>query len=203
MTVETGRESVVDIACVVNGVPWRGPVAVGGTVLDLLRGEMGLRGAKRGCELMTCGVCTVLVDGRPISACGMFAVDLDGCELRTVEGLSAGGGEPAGAVTANAEPSSGELSPLQREFADRVAAQCGYCTSGQLMSATALIASHADERLSRDEIRRWMQTNLCRCGSYGGVVEAIEAAHARLRHTSPDPDPDPSDASRAGRREPS
>jgi aerobic carbon-monoxide dehydrogenase small subunit len=105
-------------------------------------------------------VCTVLLDGRPVSACGVFAVDADAASIRTVEGLQNGA----------------ELNALQQAFADRVAAQCGYCTAGQLMSATALIESH--ESLNREQIRRWMQTNLCRCGSYTGVIEAIETVHA-------------------------
>jgi aerobic-type carbon monoxide dehydrogenase small subunit (CoxS/CutS family) len=149
----------VEITCTVNGVPWHGRAPVGGSLLDLLRGPLGLTGAKRGCEMLACGVCTVLIDGRPVSACGMFASDLDGTAMRTVEGLAPGG----------------ELSDLQRAFADRVAAQCGYCTSGQLMTATALIETHAE--LTRADIRDWMRTNLCRCGSYAGIVEAVEAAH--------------------------
>ncbi len=154
----------VEIRCVVNGVSWRGAVPADGALLDLLRGPLGLHGTKRGCEMLACGVCTVLVDDRPVSACGMFAVDVDGAQVRTVEGLGDGDGDGDG------------LGPLQQEFAARVAAQCGFCTSGQLMSATALIETHP--AVTRAEIRDWMSTNLCRCGSYAGIVEAVEAAHA-------------------------
>jgi aerobic-type carbon monoxide dehydrogenase small subunit (CoxS/CutS family) len=109
---------------------------------------------------MACGVCTVLVDDRPVSACGMPAVDIDGARVRTVEGLGAGG----------------QLDALQRAFVSHVAAQCGYCTPGQLMSATALIDS--GPALTRAEIVDWMRTNLCRCGSYAAIVDAIATAHA-------------------------
>jgi xanthine dehydrogenase YagT iron-sulfur-binding subunit len=153
----------VDIECVVNGVAWRGAVPAADSLLDLLRGPFGLHGPKRGCEMLVCGVCTVLVDGRPVSACGMFAADADGAEVRTVEGLADGEG----------------LSPLQRAFADRVAAQCGYCTPGQLMTATALLESHGV--VTRAQAREWMCANLCRCGSYAGIVEAVLAAHTADR----------------------
>ena len=152
-----------EITCTLNGKRWRGRVPTTRTLLELLRTDMGLRGTKRGCEMMSCGVCTVLLDGRPVSACGVFAVDVDAASVRTVEGLQSGE----------------DLNALQQAFADRVAAQCGYCTAGQLMSATALIESH--ESLSREQIRQWMQTNLCRCGSYTGVIEAIEMVHAQIR----------------------
>jgi xanthine dehydrogenase YagT iron-sulfur-binding subunit len=153
----------VDIECVVNGVAWRGAVPAGASLLDLLRGPFGLHGTKRGCEMLVCGVCTVLVDGRPVSACGMFAADVDGAEVRTVEGLADGE----------------ELSPLQRAFADRVAAQCGYCTPGQLMSATALLETHGV--VTKAQAREWMCANLCRCGSYAGIVEAVLAANSTDR----------------------
>jgi aerobic-type carbon monoxide dehydrogenase small subunit (CoxS/CutS family) len=156
----------VEIGCVVNGVVWRGVVPAGASLLELLRGPLGLRGPKRGCEMLVCGVCTVLVDGRPISACGMFAADVDGAVVRTVEGLAEGD----------------RLSALQRAFADRVAAQCGYCTPGQLMSATALLEIHGV--VTKAQVREWMCANLCRCGSYAGIVDAVLAADAadRLRN---------------------
>jgi aerobic-type carbon monoxide dehydrogenase small subunit (CoxS/CutS family) len=159
----------VAISCKINGTSWHGSVPAAGTLLDLLRRDLGMVGTKRGCELLTCGVCTVLVDGRPVSACGMFAVDIDGTDVRTIEGLRV----------------DGELNVLQRAFADRVAAQCGFCTSGQLMAATALIESHPG--LARAEIVAWMRANLCRCGSYVGIVEAITDAHAAVWGATTDP----------------
>ena len=149
------------ITTTINGRPWSGTVRADGTLLDLLRDGLGLLGTKRGCEWMSCGACTVIVDDRPVSACGFLAVDIDGVTVRTVEGLAS---------------ADGTVTPLQQAFVDNVASQCGYCTSGQLMSATALLESAA--RPSREEIRRWMQANLCRCASYVGILAAIEHAAA-------------------------
>jgi aerobic-type carbon monoxide dehydrogenase small subunit (CoxS/CutS family) len=154
-------EEAVGIRFEINGEPWEGTVPPTEVLLDFLRGALGLIGTKRGCEWMSCGVCTVLLDGLPVSSCGMLAADVDGAEVRTVESLSAGG----------------ELTPLQAAFVERVGSQCGYCTPGQLMTATALLET--GEPLTPERVKDWMQTNLCRCGSYVGILEAIEAAAAR------------------------
>jgi aerobic-type carbon monoxide dehydrogenase small subunit (CoxS/CutS family) len=151
------------ISTTINGTGWTGEVRPGGTLLDLLRDELRLLGTKRGCEWMSCGACTVLVDGRPVSSCGFFASDVDGASVRTIESLAG---------------PDGELDPLQQAFVTNVASQCGYCTSGQLMSATALIESGL--RPTRVEIQRWMQTNLCRCAGYEGILDSIETALARV-----------------------
>ncbi|MGR3911434.1 (2Fe-2S)-binding protein [Burkholderia sp. SR8] len=145
------------------------------TLLDALREYAGLTGTKKGCDRGQCGACTVLVDGRRINACLTLAVMHEGQRITTVEGLARGG----------------VLSPVQRAFVEYDAFQCGYCTSGQVCSATALLdefsagaasAATADVRqrpaqLSDDEIRERMSGNLCRCGAYSNIVAAVRAAH--------------------------
>ena len=149
------------LSLTVNGTPRQFDVAPWTTLLDLLRETMGLHGTKKGCDHGQCGSCTVLVDGQAINACLKLAVSLDGAAVTTVEGL-------AGA--------DGRLSPMQDAFIEHDAFQCGYCTPGQLCSATALVAEgHARSHLpSRDEIREHMSGNLCRCGAYPNIVDAIE-----------------------------
>ncbi len=147
------------------------------TLLDALREYAGLTGTKKGCDRGQCGACTVLVDGRRINACLTLAVMHEGQRITTVEGLAR----------------DGVLSPVQRAFVEHDAFQCGYCTPGQLCSATALLdefasgaasAATADVRqrpaqLSDDEIRERMSGNLCRCGAYSNIVAAVRAAHGR------------------------
>ncbi|MFF8713938.1 2Fe-2S iron-sulfur cluster-binding protein [Streptomyces sp. NPDC015184] len=144
------------------------------TVLDALREHLGLTGAKKGCDHGQCGACTVLVDGRRANSCLLLAVAHDGAAVTTVEGLADGD----------------RLHPLQTAFLDRDALQCGYCTPGQLCSAVGMLGeaaegfpSHATARtapvatpaaLDAAEIRERMSGNLCRCGAYPRIVEAIE-----------------------------
>lgn len=143
------------------------------TLLDAIRDHIGLTGSKKGCDHGQCGACTVIADGRRINACLSLAAMHDGEEITTVEGLSDGE----------------TLSPLQRAFLDNDGMQCGYCTPGQLCSATAMLdevragrASHvtgdleAPVRLTRDEITERMSGNLCRCACYSGIVDAIQEA---------------------------
>ncbi|WP_431331415.1 (2Fe-2S)-binding protein [Streptomyces sp. IPPR8] len=159
----------------VNGKPHTLTVDHRRVLLDLLREDLGLAGAKKGCDHGQCGACTVLVDGRRVNSCLLFAVALDGCEITTVEGL-AGDGE--------------ELHPVQRAFLDRDAFQCGYCTPGQICSAVGVLAEAAAGHPSRvtdprapsgapvplgpEEIRERMSGNLCRCGAYPRIAEAVE-----------------------------
>jgi xanthine dehydrogenase YagT iron-sulfur-binding subunit len=145
------------------------------TLLDALREYAGLMGTKKGCDRGQCGACTVIANGRRINSCLTLAVMHEGETITTVEGLA----------------SNGALSPLQRAFIEHDAFQCGYCTPGQLCSATALLQEYrngtasvvtADVRkrpakLSDDEIRERMSGNLCRCGAYANIVAAIRAAH--------------------------
>src|SRR5471032_2550484 len=125
------------------------------TLLDLLREQLRLTGPKKGCDHGQCGACTVLVDGKRINSCLKLAVTLDGTSITTIEGIGA----------------DGALDPLQQAFIERDALQCGYCTPGQICSAKALL----DENVARtrDEVREWMSGNLCRCGAYGNITDAV------------------------------
>ncbi len=141
-----------------NGHPAAVPCEPARILLDLLREDLGLTGTKRGCDLGTCGCCTVLLDGRPTLSCLTLARLADGRSVTTVEGLS---------------PPQG-LSPVQRAFVEHGATQCGFCTPGFIVTATALLAR--DPHPSRGEIERAISGNLCRCTGYTKIVEAIEAA---------------------------
>ncbi len=146
----------VPIAITLNGERRSLDVSPATTLLDLLRHDLGLTGTKKGCDHGQCGACTVLIDGQRINSCLQLAVMQDGKAITTVEGLS----------------QDGALHPLQAAFIERDAFQCGYCTPGQLCSGVALIEEgHAK---TREEIREYMSGNLCRCGAYPNIVDAIE-----------------------------
>jgi xanthine dehydrogenase YagT iron-sulfur-binding subunit len=133
------------------------------TLLDLLRERLALTGAKKGCDRGQCGACTVLVDGRRINSCLALAASLDGCEIVTIEGLADGQ----------------QLHPVQAAFIAHDAFQCGFCTPGQIMSAVGLIAEgHAGDDPER--VRELMSGNICRCGAYKGVTEAVLEAQKAL-----------------------
>jgi len=148
----------VDVRLRVNGEEVTLHVEPHRTLLDVLRYELGLTGAKEGCGQGNCGACTVLLDGEAVYACLTLAIDCAGCEVRTVEGLAQGG----------------MLHPVQSAFVGHDGYQCGYCTSGQVMSAVALLEHNPDP--TREEVVRAMSGNLCRCGAYQGIVEAVLAA---------------------------
>jgi aerobic-type carbon monoxide dehydrogenase small subunit (CoxS/CutS family) len=133
------------------------------TLLEVLREDLGLTGTKHGCELGECGTCTVILDGEPVLSCLLLALECEGREITTVEGLSTAKGPH----------------PLQTAFADLSAAQCGYCTPGFLCSSKALLDRNA--RPSRAEIRDALSGNLCRCTGYLKIFEAVERAAAELR----------------------
>jgi carbon-monoxide dehydrogenase small subunit len=156
--VDSPDHSKVRLAMQVNGEPVDVLVESYKTLLEVLREDLALTGTKHGCELGECGACAVLVDGAPVLSCLALAVESDGRAIATVEGLVTGG----------------ELHPLQREFADRGAAQCGYCTPGILMTAKALL--DREPHPSRERIREALSGNLCRCTGYGQIIEAVEAA---------------------------
>lgn len=128
------------------------------TLLDVLRHELGLTGAKEGCDQGNCGACTVLLDGETVYSCLTLAIDCQGYEVCTVEGLAAGE----------------ELHPVQAAFVEHDGYQCGYCTPGQLLSAIALLEHNPSP--TRDDVLRAMSGNLCRCGAYVGIVDAVLAA---------------------------
>jgi xanthine dehydrogenase YagT iron-sulfur-binding subunit len=147
---------LVELSLRVNGTRYELAVEPWVTLLDLLREHLGLTGTKKGCDQGQCGACTVLVDGKRVNSCLLLAVAKDGSEVTTIEGL----GTPE------------RMHPLQRAFIEHDAFQCGYCTPGQICSAAGLIAEgHAH---GRDDIRELMSGNLCRCGAYINIVDAIE-----------------------------
>ncbi len=133
------------------------------TLLDALRNHLGLTGSKKGCDHGQCGACTVMVNGRRINSCLTLACMHDGDEITTVEGL----GQP------------GNLSPLQAAFVKHDGFQCGYCTPGQIMSAVGFI-SERDGHATAEEIREGMSGNLCRCGAYAGIQDAVMDAQLRM-----------------------
>ncbi|MEA2147576.1 MAG: aerobic carbon-monoxide dehydrogenase small subunit [Solirubrobacteraceae bacterium] len=148
----------------VNGNPYSGEAEPRTLLSDFLRHELGLTGTHVGCEHGVCGACTVLLDGEPVRSCLMLAVQADGRSLTTVEGL--------------AQP-DGTLSPLQQAFTEHHALQCGFCTSGMLMSAEALLRSAGGASLSETAIREGLAGNLCRCTGYAGIVAAVLAESER------------------------
>jgi carbon-monoxide dehydrogenase small subunit len=143
----------------VNGKQRDLMVAVDRRLIDVLRSDCGLTGTKEGCSVGVCGACAVLIDGDVMSACLVPAVFVDGAEVTTVEGLA-----------------TADLSPLQEAFITEEGFQCGICTPGQLITATALIAAHP--RPSDAEVDEWMMGSLCRCTGYHGIRRAIAKATA-------------------------
>ena len=149
------------IRVTVNGTERRIEIEDRWTLVELLRDHLGLTGTKIGCDRGECGACTVLLDGKPVYSCSNLAVWADGRSVETVEGLA----------------QNGRLDPLQQAFIDHDAPQCGFCTSGQLMSAKGLLARNPQP--SADEVRAGMTGNLCRCAGYNHYVEAVLAAATR------------------------
>jgi aerobic carbon-monoxide dehydrogenase small subunit len=147
------------IAITVNGERREVAVEARRTLADVLRHDLGYTGTHLGCEHGICGACTVLVDGEPTRSCLVFGVQADDCEVETVEGLAA---------------EDGSLNPLQDAFSEHHALQCGFCTPGFLMLATALLREVPDP--SDEEIREAMASNICRCTGYQSILEAVRAA---------------------------
>jgi xanthine dehydrogenase YagT iron-sulfur-binding subunit len=142
----------------INGVAHDVAVEPRLTLLDLLRGDLGLTGTKRVCNMGNCGACTVLVDGHPMYSCLLLAIDCVDREITTIEGLEKGG----------------RLDPVQQAFIEADAFQCGFCTPGQIMSLRGLLNAHPEP--TTDEIKRAVSGNLCRCGAYLNIVKAGERA---------------------------
>ncbi|MTD56221.1 (2Fe-2S)-binding protein [Amycolatopsis pithecellobii] len=158
-----GGENLVDVMLTVNGHTERLRADPRATLLDTLRDRLGLTGTKKGCDRGQCGACTVHVDGRRVLSCLTLAGAADGRAVTTIEGLPPAGGN------------GDRLHPMQQAFIDHDAFQCGFCTSGQIMSAVAVVAEgHAG---SDAEIQEFMAGNICRCGAYPNIVGAIKAVH--------------------------
>jgi aerobic carbon-monoxide dehydrogenase small subunit len=143
------------ISLKVNGAERHADVEPRMTLLDLVREQFNLTGAKLGCDIQVCGACTILLDGKPVSACSVLAVDTDGCGILTIEGLS----------------NKDSLHPIQEAFMEFGALQCGYCTSGFILTAKALL----DEipQPTDEQIRDYLAGNFCRCGCYQEIMQAI------------------------------
>lgn len=137
-------------------------------LVHALREELDYTGPKVGCQSTTCGACTVRLDGKPVKSCTLFAVQADGAEVTTVEGLG----------------DQNDLHPLQTSFREEHGLQCGYCTPGMLMTASAFLEENEDPE--RDEIREAMEGNICRCTGYENIVNAVESAATKLEGGSDD-----------------
>jgi len=146
----------------VNGISRTADVEPRKTLLDTLRENFQLNGAHAGCEHGVCGACTVLIDGEPVRSCLMFAVQADGRQIRTVEGLANGA----------------ELHPLQQAFIENHGLQCGFCTPGFLMLATGVLEREPD--ISDEDLIDVLSSNLCRCTGYENIVKAVRAAAAKM-----------------------
>jgi aerobic-type carbon monoxide dehydrogenase small subunit (CoxS/CutS family) len=147
----------------INGREYRGEAEPRKLLVDFIRDDLGLTGTHVGCEHGVCGACTVLLDNEPVRACLMFAVQANGAQLGTVEGLA---------------PNATELHPIQQSFWELHGLQCGFCTPGILLTAEALLKENPDP--SDEEIRDWISGNLCRCTGYQNIVAAIQDAATKL-----------------------
>ncbi len=159
----------MQVGLTVNGRPVSVDVEPRTLLVHLIRENLHLTGTHIGCETSYCGACTVLVDGTTIKSCTMLAVQAEGAEITTIEGLA----------------EDGELHPVQEGFWERHGLQCGFCTPGMIMSAVGLLAENPDP--SEDEIRHGIDGNLCRCTGYHNIVRAIEYASAKMRGDTPAP----------------
>lgn len=157
------------ISLTINGREVSADVEPRTLLVHFLREDQGLTGTHIGCETSYCGACTVLVDGKTVKSCTMFAVQADGASITTVEGLA----------------DNGQLHPVQEGFWERHGLQCGYCTPGMIMSAVGLLQEKQSP--SEDEIRHAIEGNLCRCTGYHNIVRAIEYAAAKMRGEEPPP----------------
>ncbi|HUK44232.1 MAG TPA: (2Fe-2S)-binding protein [Gaiellaceae bacterium] len=152
--VETSRRISVEV----NGVTYERDVEARRLLIHFIRDDVDLTGSHIGCDTGNCGACSVILDGKLVKSCMLLAVQADGASIRTVEGLAEGG----------------ELSPLQQAFHTHHALQCGFCTPGMLISATALL--ERSPQPTDEEIRKGLQGNICRCTGYWNIIKAVKAA---------------------------
>lgn len=157
----------MQVSITVNGSEVSGEVEPRTLLVHFIRENIGLTGTHVGCETGVCGACTVLLDGKPVKSCSMLAVQADGANVTTVEGVA----------------SDGQLHPVQEGFWERHGLQCGYCTPGMIMSAVGLLSENPSP--TEDEIRHGIEGNLCRCTGYQNIVRAIEYAAAKMRGDQP------------------
>jgi len=154
MEPTTSQTITVDV----NGTSYEREVETRRLLIHFIRDDLDLTGSHVGCDTGNCGACSVILDGQLVKSCMLLAVQADGSKIETVEGLAGGG----------------ELTELQQAFSDHHALQCGYCTPGMLMSATALLRQTA--KPTQDEIKKGLQGNICRCTGYWNIVDAVTAA---------------------------
>ena len=146
---------MLEIAITINGSPWSGPVRTEETLLEFLRERLELTGTKRSCESEVCGACTVLVDGRAVSSCTYLTFEAGGRSVLTIEGLE----------------QDGRLDALQVAFLRHEGFQCGFCTSGMIMTAKALLLENPSP--TRADVANYLRGNICRCGAYLGILDAV------------------------------
>ncbi len=144
-----------ELKLTVNGQPYELSINPKTLLVEVLRDHLGLTGTKRGCSDSACGACTVMLNGMAVKSCSVLAVQADGCQVTTVEGLA----------------ENNELTPLQKAFLDHGAYQCGFCTSGMLMATTALLEENASP--TKEEIKEGIDGNICRCTGYNSIVRAV------------------------------
>jgi aerobic carbon-monoxide dehydrogenase small subunit len=154
------------VTFILNGQSRTQRVATSALLIDHLHDEHGARGAKIGCSRGVCGACTVLLDGRPAAACSVFAFQVDGRDVVTIEGISADANDP-----------------VQQAFADHAAFQCGYCTPGMILLVKAMLAHHRNP--DRSTIVEWLSSNVCRCTGYLQIIAAVEDIVAKLNGAAP------------------
>jgi len=154
------------VSTTINGEPMEFLCEPQDTMLDALRGQLGLTGSKEGCASGDCGACSVTLDGRLVCSCLMLAAEAEGREIGTIEGMADGE----------------RLHPLQQKFLEHAALQCGICTSGMLVASDALLRRNPDP--SEEEVRFWLAGNLCRCTGYDKIVRAVLDAAAEMRETA-------------------
>ena len=150
-----GTDITYPITLDVNGTTYPLTVDAHASLLHTVRDQVGLTGSKEGCDDSECGACMMLIDGRPVNSCSYLAVQADGCQITTVEGLTTGV----------------DLTPLQEAFLTEGGVQCGFCTPGMLISAASLLAANSNP--TDDEVRIALSGNLCRCTGYDGIVRAV------------------------------
>lgn len=160
---ETRRQTSMPIRATVNGHEIEAAVGPNDLLLDFLRDDLDLKGAKRSCDVQVCGSCTVLMDGLPVSSCCTLAYEANGRDILTIEGLAA----------------DGRPHPLQTAFVEHTAIQCGFCTSGMILTATWMLEEVPNP--TPEEIKRYLEGNLCRCTGYWNIIEAVQAAAEVLR----------------------
>ena len=165
MTAEPSVRPTMPVELLINGMRRRIVIEPRETLADVIRDRLAMKGLKVSCDAQVCGTCTVLLDDQPVSSCTLLAADAEGCEVETVEGL--------------ADPATGRLTSLQQAFIDFAAFQCGFCTPGFLMTATALLRE--EPHPSRERVIEALEGNICRCTGYAPIIEAVLAAAAADR----------------------